>query len=276
MLVTSLSLTVIEDALHVPGADVHVTCPNPTDSAAGFAACCANYAFHNHVEASSGRFVASRGNGAGYNSAKARRLRREAVESRSATTRGRYSEGPGSGSIESNDEADSMNGAKLIEADQDSGYNRTPTVDNMFSRAPPVRCRGGFHQTRKQYTQEVERALEARLGSRVPAQRIGPAVLSAIETSTTETDKLTVVVRSCKSNTRHRVRWRDITALNPPRVRTMRPTFTPRRPSAPEDHRSSDESIRRFSEAAKHSRVVIERSDGTRKKSLRRHGDLSE
>jgi hypothetical protein len=269
VLATSLSLSDIEEALHVPGADVHVTCPEPTDSAAGFAACCANYAFQNHVVSSSGRFVASRSDGAGYDSAKARRIRREAVESRSATTRGRS--GEGSGSIESNDDAESPKGAKLIDSGQDSGYNCAPTLASTFSRAPPVRCRGDVHQTQREYTQEVERVLEARLGSRVPVQYIGPALLVGVEASTTETANITAVIRSCQTSTTHRVCWRNIAALNPSRVQTMRPTSTPQRPSRTGDSRSSCEPIRRFVEASKYSRVLIEKPDGTTRKTLRYH-----
>lgn len=284
VLITRLSLADVRECVHVAGLDVHAKPTPPNESAAGFAASCAAYAFDNHAHAPSARFIASRGNGAGYDSQDAVTRRREAVERRESARKRKGEAAPVDGgevgSVETN------NGSRLARPDV-NGHNEG--LDGRHApatgeRAPPIECDGRTYRTAEEYERAVRRALGRRIGTRVHVNREGTAVLLKVHAGTDRDGHVIAEVQREGEDVTRWVSWSRLSARNAPRIRIRRAESLGKSQPDMDNENSNetddraDDPVARFNEAARHSRVTCELPDGRRRVTVKDHvtGEVAE
>lgn len=284
VLVTRLSIDQIREAVNYFPLDGHVKTPSPTDSAEGFAANCAEYAFQNHAEAASARFTASRGHGAGYHSKTARELRREAVESKRAGSRGVEGVGDGGvGGVEQGGGVEQTNdveggatatnpGTRDGDCASNGGYEGETDVETT-ARGPPVDLRGERFRTREGAMHAVKHYLSRQVGSAVHVDGLGRADLLQVKG---EGSDLQCVVAPTIVDEAVTVDWSEIYARNVPTVGPLDSTSPNPNPSKnmnANDNNCNDqpEPIERLCRARERadsdrmvSRFTYERHNGTR------------
>jgi len=278
VLITRLSLADVRECSHVAGLDVHAKGTPPNESSAGFAAACAAYAFDNHAHAPSARFIASRGNGAGYDSGEAVARRREAVERREDARNGEPSAPGDPGSVETNNGSVHASTVEGGPNDRPDGFAYAGTD----TRAPPIECDGRTCGTPSEYERAVRRVLMRRIGKAVHVCGVGTAKLLKVYAGEAADAYVRTEVHVDGEDVTRRVSWSDLSARNEPRIRTSRPR-SPRTRTAHADMTeekntertgtglNSSDPVERFNAAATTSRVTVELPDGRRRVTVKNH-----
>jgi len=261
VLVTRLSVDQIrEAALRFP-LDGHAKTPSPTDSAEGFAANCAEYAFQNHADSPSARFTASQRHGAGYHSEAAKKRRREAVERR---------EGDGQRGREGVEQTNDTEGVENEAAPANGNGQKGDTEGQTTERGPPVDMKGQTYRTREGVMHAVRHYLSRRVGTAVHVSGMGPAELLQVKG---EGEDLRCVVAPQITDEAVTVAWSEIYTRNVPTVEASDSTSTDSDRSmndaTTDDGPGPLERLRKARERADGDRVVSrfthERHDGTEK-----------
>jgi hypothetical protein len=259
----------LRGAAHVAGLDVYVQQPDATESAEHFGARKAGYAYENAARPAAGRprFVSSRGHGEGYDSAEAKRRRREAVEGQQEAD-----QSTGDPHVRPDDpraRGHSRNQPRPSRAaDADDGRADSREGSETGVRGPPIRCEGTIHSTREAYDAAVSRRLRRHVGRSVHVEGVGRAKLLCVH----GLGSLTVHVDG--ETTTRTVRWRDLAADNVPRVRIAPQPPTNTRSSImsrPDQQNADDDPVQRFNDAAETSRVTVELRDGRRRVTIKNH-----
>ncbi len=273
VLITELHTADVREAFHVAGLDAYIQSPRPNESAEGFAARKAAYAFDNAAHGPSARFVSSRGKGAGYDSEAAVRRRREAAE--------RSTESPGGSPArgvleETNDAGEGDDGSKARDVATDNGAEEAESTGETDERAPPVQLGGDAYRDRDAYMGAVKRGFTGRVGTRVQVVGLGPAKLLKVHQRDGD---VRCVVHPAVGTEAVEVSWTEITVESAPLLRQPRGfDATHNSPSrsmneqtgAPESTAESDP-VERFNEAANTSRVTVELDDGRRRVTEKNH-----
>lgn len=285
VLVTTLRTADVREAFHVAGLDAYVQSPRPNESAEGFAARKAAYAFDNAAHGPSARFVSSRGKGAGYDSETAVQRRRNAVQSDSPG--GESGESPDQsapggptpprGALEETNDANGDDQeAKTRETAPKNSPVEGESTGERDERAPPVVLDGDAYRQRDAYMQAVRREFSRRVGSAVHVVGLGSADLLKVHDRDGD---VRCVVHPTVGTEAVEVSWTEVRVKNSPVLRQTSgfgstqtsPGRSMSRQS--DDSESSPESdpVERFNEAAETSRVTVELDDGRRRVTEKNH-----
>ncbi len=285
VLVTTLRTADVREAFHVAGLDAYVQSPRPNESAEGFAARKAAYAFDNAAHGPSARFVSSRGKGAGYDSETAVQRRRNAVQSDSPG--GESGESPDQSAPggptpprgvleETNDANGDDQEAKTRETAPKTSPVEAESTGETDERAPPVQLGGDTYGDRDAYMGAVRRRFTGRVGTRVQVVGLGPAKLLKVHRRDGD---VRCVLHPAVGTEAVEVSWTEVTVESAPLLRQPRGfDATHNSPSrsmneqtgAPESTAESDP-VERFNEAANTSRVTVELDDGRRRVTEKNH-----
>lgn len=280
VLVTELRTADVREAFHVAGLDAYIQSPRANESAEGFAARKAAYAFDNAAHGPSARFVSSRGKGAGYDSEAAVRRRREAAEEEAKRPGG----SPARGALEETNDAgkedDGSNGGIATTEEGHVVTENSPvegeSTGESGKRAPPVQLDGQTYRDRDAYMGAVRRRFTSRVGSAVQVVGLGPADLLKVHRRDGD---VRCVLHPAVGTEVVEVSWTEITVESAPLLRQPRgfdATHTgPNRSmsdqtDAPESTAEGDP-VERFNEAADVSRVTVELDDGRRRVTEKNH-----
>jgi len=291
VLVTRLSVADLREAFHVAGLDAYVQTPKPNESAEGFTARKAAYAFDNAAHGPSARFVSSRGNGAGYDSETAVRRRREAAKAREESREENREENREGGSCTENQpEAGSPPRGALEETSDATGEETeansghevaqknhvTPeSTGTSGDRAPPVHLGGQTYRDREAYMRAVKRGFSRRVGSAVHVVGMGPADLLKVSGA----DTVECVVHPEVGTEAVTVDWTEVRVKGAPLLRrssgfagtSTNPNRSMRKQTDSSDTSTEDDPVQRFNEAAETSRVTVELDDGRRRVTEKNH-----
>ena len=273
VLVTELHTADVREAFHVAGLDAYIQSPRANESAEGFAARKAAYAFDNAAHGPSARFVSSRGKGAGYDSEAAVRRRREAAEPPTESPGG----SPARGALEeANDAGEGDDSSKAGTVAADSGAEEAESTGETDERAPPVQLGGDTYRDRDAYMGAVRRGFTGRVGTRVQVVGLGPAKLLKVHRRDGD---VRCVLHPAVGTEAVEVSWTEVTVEGAPLLRQPRGfDATHNSPSrsmneqtdAPESTAENDP-VERFNEAADVSRVTVELDDGRRRVTEKNH-----
>jgi hypothetical protein len=275
VLVTRLSTADVREAFHVAGLDAYMQSPRPNESAEGFTARKAAYAFDNAAHGPSARFVSSRGKGAGYDSAAAVQRRREAAQRSESGTEGngKGAPSPTRGALEeTNDATEGKTGdVRGVEGAENSPVEGESTGERR-DRAPPIQLDGQTYRDRGVYMGAVRRRFSRRVGSAVQVVGVGPAQLLKVHRSG---DGVECVVHPSIGTEAIRVAWTEVAVSNAPRLRVSSgfdsTSANPNRSMREQTEDAETDPVERFNEAANTSKVTVEMDDGRRRVTEKNH-----
>jgi hypothetical protein len=279
----------LRESLHVAGLDGYVTQPRANESAERFGARRAAYAWDNTARSPSSRFVSSRGQGEGYDSAPARQRRRDAARAvddaadrpadagmgRDEPTRARSPSRNQQRQVSKPAADDAGAAAADDPAESETGPQAT-------ERAPPIRCDGGVVATKTEWIRAARRAVMRRMGTRVHVNGMGAARLLRVVAAPKGAGLVLTVSPEMVGNGRTvDVRFREVRRRDVPKIRSAlsRPTRTdmpdPTRnesdPAADDTDADAGDPVDRFNAEANTSRVTVELSDGRRRVTIKNH-----
>jgi len=285
VLITRLSVADLREAFHVAGLDAYVQTPKANESAEGFTARKAAYAFDNAAHGRSARFVSSRGNGAGYDSETAVRRRREAVEhdptqsreGESCTEDQPVTGSPPRGALEeTNDGRGERASNESGQTTAQNSPNEGESTGTSGDRAPPVRLDGQTYRDREAYMRAVKRGFSRRVGSAVHVVGMGPADLLKVAGADGTVE---CVVHPEVGTEAVTVEWTEIRVQGSPLLRqssgfagtSTSPNRSMREQTDSPDTSTEADPVERFNEAADTSRVTVELDDGRRRVTEKNH-----
>jgi hypothetical protein len=274
LVLTSLSRHELERALHVTGADAHISAPDG-ESHERFGARKGAYAFDNAAESPSARFISSRGGGAGYDSKEAVQRRKEAVRSNGAEGDGEAA-GSGARSLSRNEQHQGDGDGAETEPETSGNRGAEPGSNREAGkRAPPVRCDGEEHKSLDAYMSAVRETLMQRVETAVYVHGLGNAELLKVATNE-DGDGLTCTVYPEVAEGTVEVAWPEVSARNVPTIRrcltNSRTAETdPMNSTETESTETEDDPVERFYEAARYSTVTTELPDGRRRVTIKDH-----
>ncbi len=285
VLVTELHTADVREAFHVAGLDAYIQSPRANESAEGFAARKAAYAFDNAAHGPSARFVSSRGKGAGYDSETAVQRRRNAVQSDSPG--GESGESPDQsapggptpprGALEeTNDATEGESGDSQGVEDADNSPVEGESTGERRDRAPPIQLDGQTYRDRGAYMRAVRREFSRRVGSAVHVVGLGSADLLKVHDRDGD---VRCVLHPAVGTEAVEVSWTEITVESAPLLRQPRgfdathnsPSRSMNEQTDDTEHTAENDPVERFNEAANTSRVTVELDDGRRRVTEKNH-----
>lgn len=281
VLVTTLRTADVREAFHVAGLDAYIQSPRANESAEGFTARKAAYAFDNAAHGPSARFVSSRGKGAGYDSETAVQRRRNAVQSDSPG--GESGESPDQsapggptpprGALEeTNDATEGESGDSQGVEGADNSPVEGESTGERRDRAPPIQLDGQTYRDRGAYMGAVRREFSRRVGSAVQVVGVGSSQLLKVHRSG---DGVECVVHPSIGTEAIRVAWTEVAVSNAPRLRVSSgfdsTSANPNRSMREQTEDAETDPVERFNEAANTSKVTVEMDDGRRRVTEKNH-----
>jgi hypothetical protein len=276
----------LRESLHVAGLDGYVTQPRANESAERFGARRAAYAWDNTARAASSRFISSRGQGEGYDSAPARKRRRDAARAADAAAESDADDAARARSPSRNEQRQvSKPGAEVGASPAADDPAESETGPQTTGRAPPVECDGQVVATKRDWIQAARRAAMRRIGTRVHVTGMGAARLLRVVAAPTGAGLVLTVSPEMVGNGKAvDVRFREVRRRDVPRIRSAlsRPptrsdmsdptrSNDPAADDADAADAAADDPVDRFNDAAETSRVTVELSDGRRRVTIKNH-----